>query len=89
MAENPGCLVFSGAGGNKDEALYRRGLRAYNNSDDRKARELFAQVINNHPRSPYIGAAAFWRGESHYRQGEEAEALAQYEHVITKAKREP
>ncbi len=89
VAENPGCLVFSGAGGNKDEALCRRGLRAYNNSDDRKARELFAQVINNHPRSPYTGAAAFWQGESHYRRGEEAEALAQYEHVITKAKREP
>jgi TolA-binding protein len=89
VAENPGCLVFSGAVGTKDETLYRRGLRAYNNSDDQKAQELFAQVIRQYPRSPYLGAAAFWWGESHYRRGEEAEALVQYERVITDAKREP
>jgi TolA-binding protein len=89
VAENPGCLLFSGAVGSKDETLYRRGLRAYNNSDDQRARELFAQVIREYPRSPYVGAAAFWWGESFYRRNQLSEALVQYERVITEAKREP
>ncbi len=88
-AENPGCLVFSGVGGKKDEALYRRGLRHYNNGDDLKARALFGRVEQDYPRSLYRGAAAFWSGESHYRRKAFAQALTQYERVITAYRREP
>ena len=87
--ENPGCLLFSGVGGKKDESLYRRGVKHYNNRDDSSARALFARLTQEYPNSVYRGAAAFWWGESHFRQGEDADALAHYERVITSYPREP
>lgn len=88
-AENPGCLLFSGVGGNKDESLYKRGVKHYNNGDDASARALFARLTQEYPNSVYRGAAAFWWGESHFRQGEVEDALAHYERVITSYRREP
>lgn len=89
VAENPGCLLFSGVGGKKDESLFKRGLKQYVKGEDRNARSLFAQLAQEYPDSVYRGASTFWWGESHFRKGEEADALVHYEQVVASYPREP
>ncbi len=88
-AENPGCLLFSGLGGRKDESMYKRGLRHYNKRNDVKARKLFTRVVRTYPKSTYRGAAMFWLGESYYRDDDDEKALKYYEDVVATYQREP
>lgn len=88
-AENPGCLIFPRVQGARDEWLYRRGINQVNNANYTEALTLFARLLHEFPTSNYRGAAAFWSGESAYRQGQEDAALQFYEQVITMYHREP
>ena len=88
-AENPGCLLFPGVQGSRDEWLYRRGIGSYNDGNYREALTRFERLREEFPKSTYRGAAAFWSGEASYRQANEDAALAHYEQVITAYQREP
>lgn len=69
-----------------DEAkkLYADARQAYDNGELDRSRQLFQQLIRNHPKSENADNAQFWIGESYYREKWFERAILEYQTVIEK-----
>ncbi len=66
------------------EQIYRDARQAFDNGELDKARQLFQQLIQKHPRSGNADNAQFWIGESFYREKWYERAVLEYQTVIEK-----
>ena len=55
------------------DSLYRKAREALNNSEYRKAADLFAQIVTRYPKSTYAADALYWRAFSLYSIGRETD----------------
>ena len=64
--------------------LYADARQAYDNGELDRARQLFQQLIQEHPKSDNADNAQFWIGESYYQEKWYERAVLEYQTVIEK-----
>lgn len=67
-----------------DLKMYEDAKAAYDNGDFAKARQGFALLIKNFPKSEHADNAQFWIGESYYREKWYEKAILEYQTVLEK-----
>ncbi|MFH1102296.1 MAG: tol-pal system protein YbgF [Pseudomonadota bacterium] len=67
-----------------DNEIYAKGKEAFDRGDFPAARNLFQDLIKNHPASVHADNAQFWIGESFYREKWYEKAILEYQKVIEK-----
>ncbi len=87
VTKSPGCTystdatasfarLFKGA-----EALYKRAKYHYHRKEYVKAWEVFEELLEKYPESPFVPSATYWMGEIRWHEEREREALALYQRV--------
>jgi len=64
--------------------LYDRAKSAYDKGDWEKSRQLFAQLLQEQPKSDNADNAQFWIGETYYNEQWYEKAILEYQTVIEK-----
>jgi len=65
-----------------EDELYRQAKLAFDRGDSEKARKLFQDIIDRHPKSEQADNAQFWIGETYYREKWYEKAILEYQKVI-------
>ena len=64
-----------------DQALYQRGVEAFDAKRYGDARATFSEVVTKFPKSEFADNAIYWRGESFYAEKDFASAALEFEKV--------
>lgn len=64
------------------EALYQKGLDAFNRGDTQKARELLTRFIELNPSHGMTANARYWLGETYFSEKKYDQAILEFQEVI-------
>jgi tol-pal system protein YbgF len=65
-----------------DQKLYDGAKKAFDDGNLKDARNGFAQLINDYPKSPHADNSQFWIGETYYQEKWYEKAILEYQKVI-------
>jgi len=76
--------VPSAAGADPAEAIYAKGMQAFQAKDYDKAAGMWRDVAKNYPKHTLAPNAYFWMGEANFQKGDMAQAVLNYNEVVEK-----
>jgi tol-pal system protein YbgF len=71
-------------GADPAEAIYSKGMQAFQAKDYDKAAALWRDVAKNYPKHNLVSNAYFWMGEAYFQKGDMAQAALNYNEVVEK-----
>jgi tol-pal system protein YbgF len=82
----PGRTTDVPAAANADpaEAIYTKGMQAFQAKDYDKAASMWRDVAKNYPKHNLASNAYFWMGEAYFQKGDMAQAVLNYNEVVEK-----
>ncbi|WP_243364466.1 tol-pal system protein YbgF [Fundidesulfovibrio terrae] len=66
------------------EAIYTKGMQAFQAKDYDKAASMWRDVAKNYPKHNLASNAYFWMGEAYFQKGDMAQAVLNYNEVVEK-----
>ncbi|HOA29240.1 MAG: tol-pal system protein YbgF [Candidatus Cloacimonetes bacterium] len=76
-------VVAGSSDANSERDEYEKARMEYNQGNYDKALQKLDAFVARYPKSEYAGNAHYWKGESLYAKGEMADALKEFEKVVT------
>lgn len=76
--------VPSAANADPAEAIYTKGMQAFQAKDYDKAASMWRDVAKNYPKHTLASNAYFWTGEAYFQKGDMAQAVLNYNEVVEK-----
>ncbi|WP_243367972.1 tol-pal system protein YbgF [Fundidesulfovibrio soli] len=85
-AKTPGKPTDVPAATNTDpaEAIYSKGMQAFQAKEYDKAASMWSDVAKNYPKHTLAPNAYFWMGEAYFQKGDMPQAVLNYQEVIEK-----
>jgi len=86
QAQAPGKPTDVPAASNSDaaEAIYAKGMQAFQAKEYDKAASIWSDVAKNYPKHNLAPNAYFWMGEAYFQKGDMPQAVLNYQEVIEK-----
>lgn len=76
--------VPSASNADPAEAIYAKGMQAFQAKDYDKAAGMWRDVAKNYPKHNLAPNAYFWMGEAYFQKGDMAQAVLNYNEVVEK-----